>query len=87
MPGTTSTRTKERTKAAAKKPAITALAARAKALKERALAEKKRRCDELVELIRRRQARITEDFYDIGEALRTILRERLENERRAGKLL
>lgn len=31
----------------------------------------------LVRLIQRRKARIVEDFYDIGEALRTILRERL----------
>jgi hypothetical protein len=56
---------------------VNALATGAKAAKERALADKRRKCDELVDLIRRRQARIVEDFYDIGEALRTILRDKL----------
>lgn len=66
---------------AAKKPSIkknvNALATTAKAAKDRALADKKRKCDELIALIERRQTRILEDFYDIGEALRTILRDKL----------
>lgn len=37
----------------------------------------KRRAEALVALVERRKARITEDFYDIGEALREILRKEL----------
>jgi hypothetical protein len=42
-----------------------------------ALASKTRRAEALIALIARRKARIVEDFFDIGEALREILRKEL----------
>lgn len=56
---------------------VGAVAANAAAAKKTALAAKDKKLRALVALIERRKARIVEDFYDIGEALRTILREEL----------
>jgi hypothetical protein len=50
-----------------------ALAADAK----KQLATNKRRGQSLLALIERRKDRITEDFYDIGEALRELLNNKL----------
>ncbi|AKF09357.1 hypothetical protein [Sandaracinus amylolyticus] len=55
-------------------------ARQAKALGDETRAKKLK---SLLALIERRKARIVEDFYDIGEALRTILRERLFEQRYA----
>ena len=69
------------TKPAATKPATRTKPSRfvegARSAKRAADARRSRRLEGLVGLIQRRKARIVEDFYDIGEALRTILRERL----------
>lgn len=57
--------------------ALGAFADKAREQRARSLALKKQKCDELIALIERRRTRIAEDFYDIGIALRTILREKL----------
>jgi hypothetical protein len=44
---------------------------------KRLLATNKRRGHALLALIERRKDRITEDFYDIGEALRELLNNKL----------
>lgn len=46
-------------------------------MKARAADRKRKRGEALVALVMRRRARIVEDFYDIGEALREILRDEL----------
>lgn len=69
---TTSKNTEEKTSALATQ------AAKAKAL---SLATRERKLASLLALIRRRKDRIVEDFYDIGEALRTILRDDLARAR------
>ena len=56
---------------------ISALARVAAEKKAAALKRKKARAEALIALILRRKARIVDDFYDIGEALRVILREKL----------
>src|SRR5262245_5423900 len=58
---------------ATKKRATERLVARGKAKLERL----ERRANALLALIERRKQRITEDFYDIGEALRELLRKEL----------
>lgn len=56
----------------AKKPAVV-LAATATKIRE----SDKRRADELLASIARRKERISEDFYEIGKALRELLRKKL----------
>ncbi len=56
---------------------MSALAKTAAAAKALATARKKKRGEALIALIERRRARIVEDFYDIGEALRELLRDEL----------
>lgn len=68
--------TKAKSKTSTKKK-VSALVARANAEKAAALGRKKGRAEALLALITRRKQRMVEDFYDIGEALRELLDQKL----------
>lgn len=59
------------------KKKLSSLIARAKAEKSASIARKKARAEALLALIGRRKQRMVEDFYDIGEALRELLDQKL----------
>ena len=65
------------TKPSRTKAAVRTLLDVAKAKKAGALARRVKRAEALLALIARRKERIVEDFYDIGEALKEILDDRL----------
>ncbi|MBX7192208.1 MAG: hypothetical protein K1X94_09130 [Sandaracinaceae bacterium] len=58
-----------------------AFVTQARQAKKTALAAREKKLSTLVALIQRRKTRIVEDFYDIGEALRTIRDEALHEAR------
>lgn len=64
-------------KGSSTKTKLGALATRAKAEKAASLARKKTRASALLALIARRKQRMVEDFYDVGEALRELLDQKL----------
>ena len=53
------------------------LARKAQAASDKQAEAKRRRAQALLALVQRRKQRITDDFYDIGEALRELLRKEL----------
>jgi len=57
--------------------AVGKLASKARAVSARQTEAKRRRAEALLALVQRRKQHITEDFYDIGEALRELLRKKL----------
>ena len=57
--------------------AVGKLARKAQAASDKQAEAKRRRAQALLALVQRRKQRITEDFYDIGEALRELLRKEL----------
>ncbi len=57
--------------------AVQKLAREAKTATDKQAEAKRRRAEALLALVQRRKQRITEDFYDIGEALRELLRKEL----------
>jgi len=57
--------------------AVGTLASKARAASAKQAEAKRRRAEALLALVQRRKQHITEDFYDIGEALRELLRKKL----------
>jgi hypothetical protein len=69
------TRPQSSSKATAR--AVGTLASKARAASAKQAEAKRRRAEALLALVQRRKQHITEDFYDIGEALRELLRKKL----------
>jgi hypothetical protein len=70
--------TTEKTKPPKRAPNKAAeLVSKAQGAAQKQAEAKRRRARSLIALIQRRKQRITEDFYDVGEALRELLRKKL----------